>query len=187
MASSKNPFGIQTQGSGDTPFMNSLTNLMAVQGAKAETAGTDQMQALANVLKGIITGSGAQQLTAPAQERVLSQYDSARQALAQTSPRGGARASQNASLAYAPIGTTNELYQQQREQGISQLGDLSKSLASMGFADLSNIGNIQLERDRLYSTTGFGAAFKSALGKDLAGMATGGIQGAAKGAASVLV
>ena len=163
------------------------------QGEELVGLGTSGLQPALRFLTAITRGDpgAVGQATRPERARVIDQYDTARRAVAQFTPRGGGQTSAIAQSFTDEAGTLADIFATGRREGATALGQLSTRLAALGIQaeglagqNLSTLVQAYLSQDASAraSSGAFGQSIGSLVGLMLFGPA-GGAAGTAIGGA----
>lgn len=171
--------------SGHNPNIDNVTKQISDRAAKTSASAVDLKQqggdALAPVMKylqALSSGdpSAVAQATAPERRRVIDQYDSAAQTIAQFGPRGGGATAANAQAQYGKANAISDITANARTSATKELGSLGTQLTGLGLsadqlasADLNTIlANLTAKRGQtLEAWSGIGQAAGSILGQYL--------------------
>lgn len=125
-------------------------NALGKAGAGTLASGTQGMQSVMNQLQKIMGGGQAGlEAVAPEVNTVASQYQGARKAAAELSPRGGGRTSTLANEPFAEMGDIQKMMFGEQSKARGQAGSLAGQMASLGLneeslasTDWGNVANI---------------------------------------------
>ena len=159
--------------------MGSLQNQgrsLGTSGAGTLASGTQSMQSLMNQLQKIMGGGQAGlEAVAPEVNTVASQYQGARKAAAELSPRGGGRTSTLANQPFAEMGDIQKMMFGEQSRARGQAGSLAGQMANLGLneeslasTDFGNVANIA--QNHATATSANEASMGQGIGSLLASM-----------------
>lgn len=155
--------------------LRTLSASQSAQGQELGSLGATGLQPALRFLTAITRGDpgAVGQATQPERARVIDQYDTARQAIAQFTPRGGGQTSTIARSFTDEAGALGDIFATGRREGATALSELSTQLASLGIQaeglagqNLSSLVNAFLAQDEAAraSSEGFGMSIGSLIG-----------------------
>lgn len=135
-------------------------------------SGTQSMQSVMGQLQKIMGGGQAGlEAVAPQVNTVASQYQGARQAASQLSPRGGGRNSTLANSQTAEMGDVQKMMFGAADKARGQLGTLSSQMASLGLGEeATGIGASEGAADIGLQNAPFAAQQQQQIGQSLGGL-----------------
>ena len=126
-----------------TGDLSTLAKSLSASGDKSTNTGMDALAPVLKYLNGLMSGNPADTLSATAPERasVLSQYDTARQAITKSSPRGGGLALASTELNTKQAGDLAALPAKARTDAASAESQLGTTLTGQGIQAQSAAGS----------------------------------------------
>jgi hypothetical protein len=152
----------------------SLSGIAGTTGARQQGLGGDALSQMLQQFTKMSQGSSGQLMASlPEAQTVMSQYDAARNSLANLAPRGGMRASQGANLKFGELGQLGGLVQGARQGAAGAAEQTAGALTEAGTGEqaiaenyVKSVMESQLERRKQNKDT-IGSQFTGALGKGL--------------------
>ena len=159
-----------------------LSGSTATAGAGTEAQGTDALQNMLQHFTQLSQGSSSTLFnTLPETQTVLSQYDAARNSMANLQPRGGMRASQGANLKFQELGQMGQLVQGARAKASDEAAATAGTLTQAGLSEqvlaeqyVNSVMQSMLQR-RQQNKTSAGSTFANALAGGFGSGVGGGI------------
>jgi hypothetical protein len=131
-------------GSGNDQAINSAIGNLKTQASQATDLGkqfgaqsSELFQPVAQYLKNVTSGDrqSVLQATMPERRRVIDQYSTAKQAIAQFTPRSGGQAAAGATLQGKEASDLADTTAQARQQAFGQEGNLAQAAATLGISE----------------------------------------------------